>query len=169
MSANKKPRKAYRPRPVAVNNLELAMHGAATPTSDSAQVLTELAEVITALREGVATEHQWSIAAGSVEVALAIERSGIVTGLYGHMEAAGRALDTIHQRTLRAGGGRWVRATLYFEEIDAIQTMFNLHKFQVGKISRHEFIAAIADAQKAIKAQGNRPTLVAPQPERMAA
>lgn len=168
MSANKKPRKAYRPRPVAVNNMDLAIHGAATPTSDSAQVLSELAEVIQALREGVATEHQWSIAAGSVEVALAIERSGIVTGMYEHMGTAGRALDTIHQRTLRAGCGRWVRATLYFSEIEALNTMLTLHKFQVGKISRKEFIAAIADAQKAIKAQGNRPTLVAPQ-ERMAA
>ena len=168
MSANKKPRKAYRPRHVAVNNLELALHGAATPTSDNAQVLTELAEVIKALREGVATEHQWSIAAGSIEVALAIERGGVVRGLYEHLEAAGKALDAIHERTLRAGGGRWVRATLYFNEIDAIQTMYDLHKFQVSKISRHEFVAALDSAQRAIKAQGNRPTLVAPQ-ERMAA
>ena len=161
MSANKKPRKAYRPRPVTAHTMTLALHYAAKPAAaDRREVLGILSSAIQALREGVATEHQWSIAAGSVTVALAIERQGIVRGLQGHLKAAEESLQAIYDRALRTGGGRWVRVTLYYQELDALQTFLELHTFQVLQLGRAEFLAAIDAAQKDTIAQGHTASVV---------
>ena len=169
MSRNKKPRKAYRPRPVTAHTMTLATHRAAKPAAaDRAEVLGMLRQALQALREGVATEHQWSIAAGSVTVALAIERQGIVRGLLEHLQTAERTLQAIYDRALRTGGGRWVRVTLYYQELDALQTFAELHAFQIGKLGRAEFLAAINAAQKDTIAQGHTATVVRDL-ERMAA
>ena len=161
MSANKKPRKAYRPRPVTAHTMTLALHYAAKPAAaDRREVLGILSSAIQALREGVATEHQWSIAAGSVTVAQAIERQGIVRGLQGHLKAAEEALQGIYDRALRTGGGRWVRVTLYFYEIEALNDLVWLLTLQVSKLSRAEFLAAIDAAQKDTIAQGHTASVV---------
>jgi len=169
MSRNKKPRKAYRPRPVTAQTMTLAMHYAAKPPpAERREVLGLLSGAIQALREGVATEHQWSIAAGSVTVALAIERKGIVRGLLGHLKATEQALQDIYDRALRTGGGRWVRVTLYYQELDALQTYMDLHAFQVKQLGRAEFLAAVEAAQKDTLAKGYTATVVHDL-ERMAA
>lgn len=169
MSRNKKPRKAYRPRQIAVNTLDLALHRAAKPAAaDRAEVLGVLRQAIQALREGVATEQQWSIAAGAVTVSLAIERHGIVRGLLEHLKSAEQHLQDIYDRALRTGGGHWARVTLYYQELDALQTFMELHTFQVEQLGRAEFLAAIDSAQKDILAHGHTATVVRDL-ERMAA
>lgn len=169
MSRNKKPRKAYHPRPVTADTMALAVHHAAKPAAaDRAQVLGVLAKAVQALREGVATEHQWSIAAGSVTVALAIERQGIVRGFREYLYTIEQALQTIYDRALHNGCGRWARVTLYFNEIEAINDLLWLHRHQVAHLGRAEFIAALDAAQKQTLAQGHTVTL-AHNLERMAA
>lgn len=169
MSANKKPRKAYRPRPVTADTMTLAKHFACKPAvSDREDVIDFLCQAAKALREGVATEHQWSIAAGSVTVALAIERQGVVRGLKEHFLTAEKALQHIYDRALHKGGGRWAPTTLYFHEIDALTDFVNLHSYQVYQLGRAKFIAAIDAAQKDTIAQGHTVTL-AHDRERLAA
>ncbi len=169
MSGNKKPRKAYRPRPITAHTMALATHYAAKPAAaDRKDVLDILRSAIQALREGVATEHQWSVAAGSVSVALAIERQGVVRGLLGHFKTAERALQEIYDRALRTGGGRWVRVTLFYQELDALQDLLDLHTYQVEQLSRAELLAAIDSAQRDVIKQGHTSTLVT-NLERMAA
>lgn len=161
MSRNKRPRKAYRPRPIAADNLALALHHAAKPAAaDRDEVLGILRQAIQALREGVATEHQWSIAAGSVAVAMSIERRGIVRGLHEHLRTTEIALQAIYDRALQVGGGRWVRVTLYWHEIDDLNAFLDLHAFQVAQLGRAEFLDAIDTAQRDIIAQGHTPHLV---------
>lgn len=161
MTTNKRPRKAYRPRPVTAHTMTLAMHFAAKPSEeDRNDVLGMLSTAIQALREGVATERQWAIAAGAVTVALAIERKGIVRGLMEHLVTAGNALEAIHARALRAGGGRWIRVTLYFYEIEALNDLLWLHKLQLSKLGRTEFLAAIDTAQKRVVIDGGTATVV---------
>lgn len=169
MSRNKKPRKAYRPRPVTAHTMMLAASRAAKPAAaDRDEVLDMLAKAIQALREGVATEHQWSIAAGSVTVALAIERQGIVRGFREYLSTIEQALQTIYDRALRNGSGRWVRVTLYFNEIEALNDLLWLHRYQLEHLGRAEFLAAIDAAQKTTIAQGHTATLER-NTERMAA
>lgn len=161
MSANKKPRKAYRPRPVTADTMVLALNRAAKPApADRAEVLGMLRQANTALREGVATEQQWAIAAGAVSVALAIERQGIVRGLMEHLVTAGKALEAIYDRAMRNGGGRWVRVTLYYQELDALHTFMDLHAFQLNQLGRAEFLAAIDRAQRHTITQGDTATVV---------
>lgn len=98
--------------------------------------LSGLGVALQALREGVATQHQWSIAAGGVTVALAIERRGVVPGLRGHIKTAEQALQGIHARALLAGRGRWVRVDLDYQELDALQTFMDLHTYQVDQLEK---------------------------------
>jgi len=160
MSRNKPPRKAYRPRPVTADTMALALHRAAKPTAaDQAEVLGLLADAIQALREGVATEHQWGVVAGSVTVALAIERQGIVRGLLAYLETDEKALQSIYDRAMCEGGGGWGRVTLYYHDLEALQTFMELHAFQINQLGRAEFLAAINTAQKDIIAQGHTATV----------
>lgn len=159
MSRSHKPRKPYRPRPIAVNTLEIALHRAAKPArADREEVLDMLRQAFKALREGVATEYQWSVIAGSVDVAKAIEQLGVVRGLAGYLADATQALQTIHDRATAAGP--WRPTALYFHELDAVQTFVDLHAFQVNQLSRAEFLAAIDRAAHQVRHGGDSVTVV---------
>lgn len=170
MSRNKKPRKAYRPKSICLDTVSLARHFAAKPSKqDREEVLGVLRDAIKALREGVATELHWSIAAGGVSVAHAIERRGLVRGLYQHLETTEEALQNIYDRAMLSGDGRWIRVTLYSREIDTLQEFMRLHEFQLNQLGRAEMLDAIDAAQKTTIAQGHVATLVHHTEERMAA
>lgn len=167
MSRNKKPRKAYRPRQIVVNTLEVALHNAAKPArSDRAEVLGLLGKSIQALCAGVATEHDWSIAAGSVSVAKAVENQGIVRGLQEHLDSAERALQAIYDRCRTHT--MWLRPTLTIQEVDALRLLQELHTFQLENLGRAEFLAAIDAAHHTSIQQGHTVTL-ARDLERLAA
>lgn len=159
MSRSPKPRKAYRPRLIAVNTLEIALHRAAKPAAaDREEVLNMLRQAAQALREGVATELQWSIIAGALDVAKAIEHQGIVRGLSEHLNTATQALQAVYDRALASG--QWKPTALHYYELDAVQTFVDLHTFQVNQLGRAEFLAAVDSAQARIKANGDKVTLV---------
>lgn len=158
MSRNKKPRKAYRPRQIACNTLDIALHHAAKPTEDDLQdVLQPIAQCVKALREGVATEGQWAIAAGAVQMAISIERQGVVRGLLGHLASAERALQGIYRRAMDAGA--WAPTALYYQELDALHTFLELHTFQIRQLGRREFIRAIDGAERQVRKDGHVATV----------
>lgn len=167
MSRSKKPRKAYRPRQIAVNTLDLALHRAAKPArEDRAEVLGKLDAAVKALCAGVATEMDWSVAAGAVAVAMAVERQGIVRGLQEHLDTAEQVLQAIHDRCRLPM--MWLRPTLTIQEVDAVRLLAELHTFQIEQLGRAEFLAAIDAATKETLAQGHQATVVRDM-ERMAA
>lgn len=167
MSRCKKPRKAYRPRPVVANTMGLVLHNVAKPApADRAEVLRVLHFAHKAMREGVATEFQWSILAGAVDVSKAIERQGIVRGLGEHLASAEAALQGIYNRAMHTGS--WRPTALYYQELDHIQTFVDLHEFQINQLGRQEFLAAIDQAQRSVINQGHTVT-VANDLERLAA
>ena len=158
MGTNKKPRKAYRPRQIACNTLELALHHAAKPTEeDLHDVLQPIADCVKALREGVATEGQWAIAAGAVQMAMSIERQGVVRGLVEHLASAEAALQGIYRRAMATG--EWKGTALYYQELDALQEFLELHTFQIRQLGRREFIRAIEGAERQVRRDGHVPTL----------
>lgn len=167
MSRNTKPRKRYRPRQIAVNTLELALHRAAKPAkADREQVLDMLRQAVKAMREGVATEYQWSIVAGALDVARAIEEQGVVRGLSEHLDTAARALQAVYDRAMATGA--WHCTALWYHELDAMQTFLDLYTFQVNQLSRAEFLAAIDQATHQVRRNGDTATIVR-DVERMAA
>ena len=153
MSHGKPPRK---PRwSAAVNTMDLVSRRVAlvTPT-DLAQVLHPLQAAFTALRQGVATEWQWSVLASAMNCAQAIDKQGVVKGLHAHLRAAELALQSIYNRAIATG--KWQSTSLYYIELDAIDTAIDLHKFQLQQLSTGEVIRALDYAQAEVRSSGGR-------------
>jgi hypothetical protein len=119
-----------------------------------AQVLGPIEASLTALREGVATELQWSILASSVEIAIAIEDKGVVRGMRGHLEAAERALQGVKLRAMATS--EWVPTALYYQELDDVKAAVELHRFQLEQLSSAEAVKAIDLAKGRVRAAGGR-------------
>lgn len=172
---SKHPRKAYRPRwaPTA-DTLALALHRAAKPAqADVNEVLQAMKAAARALCGGAATEMQWSIMAGSLDVANAIEKRGIVRGLAEHLQAADTALQAAYNRAMVSGNGAhptWRAPALHSYEIEAIRTFADLHAFQCRQLGRAEFLQAIDAAAAHVRSTGACVTLANSQDiERLAA
>lgn len=152
MSGRTKPRR-YRPRTVTADIVTLAMHRASKPPAEDIEaVLAPMRAAFKALREGVATELQWSVLASSVNVAMTIENQGVVTGLAAHLKAAETALQGIYRRAMHAGA--WKPTALYYQEIEAIDEFIPLNKFQLEQLSRGEVIKALDKAEAVIRSVG---------------
>jgi hypothetical protein len=128
------------------------------PGSDIEQVLNVVHTAHKALREGHATEYQWSVLSGCLDVALAIERQGVVRGLQEHLASAQSALQNIYQRAT-AGAG-WQSTSMHYFELDAVRTFVDLHAFQLKQLGRAEYLRAITSAQGAVRSRGERATVV---------
>jgi hypothetical protein len=153
-------RKPRRPRwhPTA-DTLAIALHQAAKPApADVDEVLQAVLDASKALREGVATERQWSILSGSLAVAHTIERQGVVRGLREHLASAEAALQAIYNRAKQPTG--WRPTVLHYHELDAVHTFTDLHAFQARSLSRAEFLRAINTTTAQIRSDGGRVTVV---------
>lgn len=155
MSKTKQTRRRYRPRPVTVDPITLAIFRASKAPAETVEaVLTPVRESFTALRQGVASELQWSVLASSVNVAMTIENQGVVTGLAAHFKAAETALQQIYVRAMTAGG--WKSTAMYWQEIDALDEFVPLHKFQLEQLSQGEVLKALDKTTAAVRSTGGR-------------
>ena len=146
-------RKRYRPRQITFDTLGVALRRAAKPpAADREEILSLLHLAHKALREGVATELQWSIIAGAVDVSLAIERQGVVRGLQEHLKSAEHALQSVYDRAMLAGS--WKPTSLHYQELDAVLTFVDLHTFQVNQLGRAELLKAIGIATRQVTNSG---------------
>lgn len=107
-----------------------------------------------ALREGVATEWQWTLLASAMNVAQAIERQGVVRGLKEHLHSAEMALAGIRQRAVATGD--WQAPTLYFQELDNVTAAVNFHEYQLLQLSDGELRQCSAVAIAEIRSTGGR-------------
>lgn len=156
MSTRPPRRVRWHPTP---DTLAIALHKAAKPAAnDVDEVLTVVRQAARALREGVATEHQWSVLSGSLAVSLTIERQGVVRGLREHLDRAEAALQTIYNRAQRTGA--WRPPVLHFHEIEAVNTFVDLHAFQARELSRAEFLRAIDTTTSQVRSSGGAVTVV---------
>ncbi len=153
MSGRTKPRR-MRMRPVSrLDPVSLAMCRASrTPPETIQAVLGPIREAFKALREGVASELQWSVLASSVNVAMTVENQGVVTGLAAHLKAAEQALQAIYQRAMDTRA--WRPTAMYWQEIEAIDTFVPLHQFQLEQLSQGEVLKAMDKAEAVIRSCG---------------
>lgn len=167
MTRNKKPRKAYRPRWATAHTLAIALHKAAKPMAwEREEVLAALRKSHKALREGVATELDWSILAGALATSMTIEQQGVVRGLQEHFVSAEAALQAVFDRAKSTD--TWKPTALWFNELDAINEFVRLHAFQVEQLSRAEWLQAVNTTTAKVRSQGFGATVVRDL-ERMAA
>lgn len=155
MSSHKPRRPCW---PVINNTFAIAQDQASKLDPASVdQIVHTLKAAATAMREGVATRLQWSILSGSLDVAKAIERQGVVRGLHEHLASADAALKAIYGRADQ--GEQWRPTVMHFFEIDAVDTFVNLHAYQCRQLSLAEYKKAIASATGQIRSSGGRVTL----------
>lgn len=147
--------KPRRPRWPAINNTFAVAQDRASKLdpADIVQIMQTITLSAKALREGVATELQWSIVAGSIDMAHAIERLGIVRGMHEHWASADDALQSIHARATESG--QWIPPTLHYFELDAMSSFIGLHAFQLRQLSLAEYRRAITSAAGQIQGAGN--------------
>lgn len=99
-----------------------------------------LREAVAALRRGVATELEWTLAVSAVNVGDAIESQGVVRGLAGHLRTIDQALLEIGKRARSSGA--WRPPALYYEERDLLDLLVDLHDHQVRNLSFGELTRA---------------------------
>ncbi len=156
MSSGHKPRRIkYWP---TANTMAIALGQVVKPPQrDVDEILQALHTAHTAMRQGVATELQWSIMSGSLEVAQSIHHVGVVRDISGHLGTAHDALQAIYNRAMITG--HWKAPALWFVEMEALDVFVQLHAYQARELSRGEFLRAIDMAETAIKRQGHKPTI----------
>jgi hypothetical protein len=151
MNGRRRPR---RPRwTPAVNTLAIAASRASKLSHEQLEgILQPLHEAHKALREGVATRTQWAIAASAVEVALGIEKQGVVRGLREHLKTAEQCLHAVQLRALATGS--WKAPTHYFYELESIAEAVRLHTYQLEQLSEGEVRTVIRRAVAEISSAG---------------
>lgn len=155
MPHNKKPRKKYRPRVIAADPVAVALRRVAKiPPAEVDQVLEPIHAAFKAFREGVGSEDQWCLLAGSVELALSIEHKGVIRGLHAHLRAAETALLEIGKRSRSADA--WRPTSLHLAEIDAIDDFVWMHRLQLEQLSEGEWREAHDRAVALVLSQGGR-------------
>ena len=148
-------RKTRRPGRISMNPIALARNNATLLTpAEISLAITPLRAAARALREGVATEWEWSIVASAINVAKAIEKQGVVRGLAEHLRSAELAVEAIQLRAM--DGGTWHATALYYQELDHITTAVDLHEFQMQRLSYGEFRRALTSAEAEIRNSGGR-------------
>ena len=150
MTHGRKPRQQ---RWVARDPLALAKNTATRLTpAEMSTMIEPLRAAATALREGVATEWEWAIVVSAVNVAQAIDKLGIVRGLSEHLLCGELALRAIQQRAMATG--TWSATSLYYQEIDHLDTAVDLHEFQIHQLSYGEYHNALRQAEAEIRSTG---------------
>lgn len=114
----------------------------------------------TRLREGVATEQQYVVLRSAFRISESIERSGIVHGLGGHIATALAACDAIDARA-SASVGSWKQTALHWHELDAIDTMVDLHEFQLRQLSAGELQRIVQKLLAATRSSGGKVVTIA--------
>ena len=101
------------------------------------QALFPVRIAVAALRAGTATDDHIGQLLGSMYMALAIERQGIVRGIVVQLVAARDMLRTIDRTARRDGGWQTpLRPALWWMEM--IDEAFDLHEYQIKQLSAGE-------------------------------
>lgn len=153
MSRGRPPRRVrFQP---ATNMISVVINRATTLTpGELERMMAPVHRSLKALREGVASELQWSTLASSVEIALSIEAQGVVRGLAEHLQSAELALAEIRKRAMATGV--WHATALYYQELDDIVEAVRLHEYQLEQLSTREITGAVDPAKMRVRQAGGQ-------------
>jgi hypothetical protein len=142
-----KPRKAYRPRAVAVDALDHAIALAAVPPKSSqAALIAPMRVALDQLRRGAGDAQAWDCLADAHNVALALADLRIANDHRSTLTAGCQALAALSERV--NAGGSW---TLRGVELAALQASVEIHEIQLGLASQREIRDAIAAVQRTVR------------------
>lgn len=135
-----KPAPRRQPRGAAINTMEMARNKAGRLTPAEIAFIMKPAEAgFDALRRGVATLDNWQSLGQLVTMGVAIEASGIVTGLSAQFAAAKAALQAVQARVTAPATPTWGTSTaMRAEELQAVREALDVHLFQLQQLSAGE-------------------------------
>lgn len=138
MPANRKPRKAYRPKPVARNTVAAALLAATTLTdAERDSIIGPSRKWLIDAQESGMTEQAYLDLQVAMHAGLAIEDSGIVKGLRAYFEGGIDALDAIHDSCVT--GMDWIATVPTQHPVDKINEALDLHEFQLKQVAGSEY------------------------------
>lgn len=155
MGRNRKPRKAYRPRPVDLDTPDMVKARVATLTlGQRLELMRPLRKAFEGLRMGTAGWPAWCAVADGMNVAEQLARDGIASDHLHAFTAAQAALQALHARVNERG--TW---TMRAAEITALDFAVDLHGIQLQFVSKGEMEAAITTVQRRVQQalKGNAP------------
>lgn len=144
MPATRKPRKAYRPRPLDCDPVETAIARACLmPPKQRGTLAQHVQAAFDAFRTGHGTLELWRVLADHLNVAEALSELSIVNDQADAFTAAQQALAAVHAR--REAGRSW---TLYPAEITTLDDAVWLHTVQLQHATQGEMQRAIDAAAR---------------------
>lgn len=140
MSGNKKPRKAYRAKPVSLDPISEGIYGAALfmPWQRS-KVVAGPEAGFDLLRQGKAQNQDWNQVSQALSVAEALCGMNIGNNLLPQIEAGISGLTSIAIRMLEKNGP----TTCYAGELAAIREALDMYKAQLHHCTQGEFGRAV--------------------------
>lgn len=108
--------------------------------AEVAQAITPMRAAMLNLKRRTATELDWMWLSTCAQIAMSIERQGVVRGLAHHLQAALDVCSAINVRARTTG--QWCSPCLRGPEIEALDTAIDLHEYQLQQLSYGEFIRA---------------------------
>lgn len=160
MAANKKPRKAYKPKRVLINTAHVAIFGATALTPDEIDQIIgpSRKHLLTAVNSGF-TNAGFIDLQTAMHAAIAIENSGIVKGLRSEFEAGIEALDAIHDdatHDVSMSECEWTDIVPTPGQIAALESALDMHEFQLQHLSASEFQKIIRRLVNQVKDATNK-------------
>lgn len=147
MSANRKPRKAYRPGRVDIDPVHTAIALASKLQPEQRAALRKpLRAALRTLRTGTRTGAAWADMADGMNVAEQLARAGIASDRMPEILAAQAALHAVHTR--HATLGSW---TLRGSELQALRVGAFFHQVQLIYCTQGELRTAITTVQRNVQ------------------
>lgn len=143
-----------RPRPVGVPLLIATNRATRLTAPEVARLMRPHRQAFEQLRRGQVTQPHWLCLAAALNLAMSIEKQGVVRGLAEHLHAAELALNAIEDRAMPAGTASWQHTALRSGEMDAISTLLDLHQFQLEQLSYGEWREACDKALARVQTHG---------------
>lgn len=136
--------------------LDVAMNNATKLRSqDVEQIITPYANACAAIVSGSGRRDHWATLCSSLNMALSIERQGVVRGMAGHLASIEAALLAI---AARAGEDdtppTWQPPQLSLDETDNVRLLVQLHKFQLEQLSYGEYRRAFEATVNRVRGGG---------------
>lgn len=140
MSKNKKPRKAYKPRPKALVNMDVAVGNCALLSKATREaILKPCTQAITHFREGRADVDQPLALITAIELLKRVEAINLVTEMESYLAEVTCALNAIIKRGYRGSlANGWTPPTLYAHELDALNLLHTLFDHALKHASKKQ-------------------------------
>lgn len=138
MARNKKPQKAYRPKPRNVNALQTAIKGTRLfAAQEKEDLIRPLTEALDATRKGEMTREIWTQLAGMVNTGLCLCGEQICTNFKPVFDATAQAMMDLRFRLLEDG-----RVTAYPAQLKQLEEAIELHSVQLDFATYRDYFRA---------------------------